>query len=127
MRAGAGLDALTREDALFNDGRDMASVRSSAGGASRPSNLGDLGDAAETDRTCATGAPYCLPLRPLNLPAKSGSVVGIEWGDRGGAAGDIEDLASRLFCRRADRDFACRDPSDRGIAPERRNAEYESC
>jgi hypothetical protein len=25
------------------------------------SNLGDLGDAAETDRTCATGAPYCLP------------------------------------------------------------------
>jgi hypothetical protein len=47
-------------------------------------------------------------------------------GNRGGAGGDIEDLASKLYCRRADRDFACRDSSDRGIAPERGNAECKS-
>ena len=45
-------------------------------------------------------------------------------GNRGGAGGDIEDLASKLYCRRADRDFACRDSSDRGIAPERGNATH---
>ena len=126
----AGLDALTREDALFSDGFDMASVlflcRRRIKTAT--SNLGDLGDAAAAGRTCATGAPYCLPFAPLICVPSRGSVVGIEWGNRGGAAGDIEDLASRLFCGRADRDSACRDPSDRrGIAPERRNAECESC
>jgi hypothetical protein len=44
----AGLDALTREDALFSDGFDMASVlflgRRRIKTAT--SNLGDLGDAA---------------------------------------------------------------------------------
>src|SRR5262249_12294584 len=79
------------------------------------------------DRTCATGAPHFLPFAPLIRVPNRGSVVGIEWGNRGGAAGDIEDLASRLFCRCADRDFACRDPSARGIAPERRHAECKSC
>src|SRR5712672_4276088 len=91
------------------------------------SNLGDLGNAAETGRTCATGAPYCLPFAPLVCEPSRGSAVGIEWGNRGGAAGDIEDLASKLCCWRADSDVACRDLSDRGIAPERRNAECESC
>src|SRR3979411_3402904 len=86
------------------------------------SNLGDLGDAAETGRTCATGAPHCHPLASLIcVPSR-----GHEWGDRGRAAGDIEDLASKLYCRRADRGFACRDSSDRGIAPERGNAECKS-
>jgi hypothetical protein len=47
-------------------------------------------------------------------------------GDRGRAAGDIEDLASKLYCRRADSDFACRDWSDRGTAPKHRNAECKS-
>ncbi|MDI4236978.1 hypothetical protein OZ411_29630, partial [Bradyrhizobium sp. Arg237L] len=63
MRAGTGLDALTREDALLGDGFDMASVLSLGGRCIKTatSNLGDLGDAAETGRTCATGAPYCLP------------------------------------------------------------------
>ena len=128
MRAGAGLDALTREDALFGDGFDMASVlflgrrRIKAA-----SNLGDLGDAAERGRTCATGAPYCPRFAPSICEPSRGSVVGIEWGNRGGAAVDIEDFASKLCCRRADRDFACRDLSDRGIAPERRYAECESC
>ena len=125
----AGLDALTREDALFSDGFDMASVlflgRRRIKTAT--SNLGDLGNAAETGRTCATGAPYCLPFAPLICEPSRGSAVGIEWGNRGGAAGDIEDLASKLCCWRADSDVACRDLSDRGIAPERRNAECESC
>src|ERR1700692_2560498 len=40
------------------------------------SNLGDLGDAAETGRTCATGAPYCHPLASLIcVPSR-----GHEWG-----------------------------------------------
>ncbi|WP_049802628.1 hypothetical protein [Bradyrhizobium japonicum] len=47
-------------------------------------------------------------------------------GGRGRAAGDIEDLASKLYCRRADSDFACRDWSDRGTASKHRNAEYKS-
>ena len=47
-------------------------------------------------------------------------------GPRGRAAGDIEDLASKLYCRRADSDFACRDWSDRGTAPKHRNAECKS-
>ena len=65
----------------------------------------DLGDAAETGRTCATGAPHWYPLASLIcVPGR-----GHEWGDRGLAAGDIEDLASKLYCRRADSDFACRD------------------
>ena len=54
--------------ALFCDGFDMASVlflgRRRIKTAT--SNLGDLGDAAETGRTCATGAPYCLPFAPLS-------------------------------------------------------------
>ena len=87
----------------------------------------NLGDLAETDRTCATGAPYCLPFVSLICVPSRGAVVGIEWGNRDDAAGDIEDLASELYCVRADRDFVCRDSSDRGIAPERRNAECESC
>ena len=91
---------------------------------SASSNLGDLG---ETDRTCATAAPNCLPFVSLICVPSRGAVVGIEWGNRGGAAGDIEDFASKLYCRRADRDFVCRESSDRGIAPERRNAECESC
>jgi hypothetical protein len=36
------------------------------------SNLGDLGDPAEADRTCATGAPYCLPFAPLMCVPRSG-------------------------------------------------------
>ena len=126
----AGLDALTREDALFSDGFTMASVPFLGRRRIRTatSNLGDLGDAAEADRTCATSTPYSLPFAPLICVPSWGSAVGIEWGNRDGAAGDIENLATRLFCGRADRDFACRDPSDRrGIAPERRNAECESC
>ncbi|WP_212479375.1 hypothetical protein, partial [Bradyrhizobium liaoningense] len=44
------------------------------------SNLGDLGDAAETGRTCATGAPHCHPLAslicvPICVPSR-----GHEWG-----------------------------------------------
>src|ERR1700740_1594881 len=71
-------------------------------------------------RSSATLIPLiCVPSR--------GSVAGIEWGNRGSAAGDIENLASKLYCRRVNRDFACRDPSDRGIAAERCNAECESC
>ena len=85
----------------------------------------NLGDLAEADRTCATGAPYCLPFVSLICVPSRGAVVGIEWGNRGDAAGDIEDLAGELYCVRADRDFVCRDSSDRGIAPERRNAECE--
>jgi len=85
------------------------------------SNLGDLDDAAEADRACATGAPHYLPFAPLICVPSRGSAVGIEWG-RGGARGDIEHLASMLFCRRADRDFASRDSSDRDIATERGNA-----
>jgi hypothetical protein len=51
---------------------------------------------------------------------------GVEWGNGGDAAGDIEDLANKLCCRGAGRNFACGDSSDRGIAPERRNAQRES-
>lgn len=47
-------------------------------------------------------------------------------GGRGRAAGDIEDLASKLYCRRADSDFACRDWSDRGTASKHRNGECKS-
>lgn len=71
------------------------------------------------------------PRRPLNLRAKSwisswGYVVEIGWGNRGSAADDIEDLAGWLFCRRADRDFVCRDASALGIGAERRNTERKS-
>ena len=86
----------------------------------------NLGDLAEADRTCATGAPYCLPFVSLICVPSRGAVVGIEWGNRCGGAIEIEDLANKLRCRRADRDFVCRESSDRGIAPERRNAECES-
>jgi len=41
------------------------------------SNLGDL---AETDRTCARGAPYCLPFVSLIRVPSRGAVVGIEMG-----------------------------------------------
>ena len=85
-------------------------------------NVDNLGDATETGRTCATGAPHCHPLTSLIcVPSR-----GREWGDRGRAAGDIEDLANKLYCRRADSDFACRDWSDRGTAPKHRNAECKS-
>ena len=90
-------------------------------------NLGDLGDATETDRTCAIGTPYYLPFARIICVPTWGCVVAIEWGNRGGAVGDIEDLANKLYGGRADRDFACRDSSDRRIAPERRNAKCESC
>jgi hypothetical protein len=39
------------------------------------SNLGDLGDAAGADRTCATGAPYCLPFAPLICVPSRGSTA----------------------------------------------------
>ena len=124
----AGLDALTCEVPCF---AMVSTWRCPVPRQERiktaTSNLGDLGDAAETGRTCATGAPYCLPFAPLICEPSRGSAVGIEWGNRGGAAGDIEDLARKLCCWRADSDVACRDLSDRGIAPERRNAECESC
>ena len=119
----AGLDALTCEVPCFA----MVSTWRLRRIKTATSNLGDLGNAAETGRTCATGAPYCLPFAPLICEPSRGSAVGIEWGNRGGAAGDIEDLASKLCCWRADSDVVCRDLSDRGIAPERRNAECESC
>jgi hypothetical protein len=42
----------------------------------RTSNLGDLGDAAETGRTCATSAPHCHPLASLIcVPSR-----GHQWG-----------------------------------------------
>src|SRR5712671_2316094 len=119
----AGLDALTCEVPCFA----MVSTWRLRRIKTATSNLDDLGNAAETGRTCATGAPYCLPFAPLICEPSRGSAVGIEWGNRGGAAGDIEDLASKLCCWGADSDVACRDLSDRGIAPERRNAECESC
>jgi hypothetical protein len=60
------LNALTREDALLSDGFDMVPVlflgRRHIKTAT--SSLGDLGDATEMGRTCATGAPYCLPFAP---------------------------------------------------------------
>ena len=83
--------------------------------------------AAETDRTCATRAPHYFPFSLSICVPIRGSVVGIEWGNRGSAAGNIEDLANRLCCRGAGRNFACGDSSDRGITPERRNAKRESC
>ena len=49
------------------------------------------------------------------------------WGSRCRAVVDIEDLASKLYRRRAGGNFACRDSSDHGTAPEHRNAECESC
>ena len=104
--------------------RDMASVLF-LGRRRIKTATSNLGDLAETDRTCARGAPYCLPFVSLICVPSRGAVVGIEWGNRCDAAGDIEDLAGELYCVRADRDFVCRDSSDRGIAPERRNAECE--
>src|ERR1700753_520552 len=45
------------------------------------SNLGDLGDAAETGRNCATGVPHCHRLASLLcVPSR-----GHEWGDRAAA------------------------------------------
>ena len=128
MRAGASPDALTREDALSCHG--CATWSALFLGRRRIktaiSSFVDLGDAAETDRTCATGAPYYLPFaRSVCVPIW-GSEVAIEWGNRGGAADDIEDLANQLHCRRAERYIACRDASVRGIGAERRNTECES-
>lgn len=82
---------------------------------------------AETDRTGATRAPHYPPFTSLICMPIRGSLVGIEWGNRGGAAGDIEDLANKLCCLGTGRNFACGDSSDRGIAPERRIAKRESC
>ena len=82
--------------------------------------------AAETDRAPATGTPYYLPFVPSICMPSQGYVVEIEWGNRGSAADDIEDLAGKRFCQRADRDFACSDASLRGIRAERHNAECKS-
>src|ERR1700688_4127963 len=87
------------------------------------SNLGDLVDAAETGRTCATGAPYCHPLASLICVPSRGHELG---GTAAARLATFEDLASKLYCRRADSDFACRDWSDRGTAPKHRNAECKS-
>ena len=83
VRAAAGSRRVSaRRCLLWRWLRDMASVlflgrrrRKTA-----TSNLGDLGDAAKTDRTCATGAPHCVPLRPFICVPSGGSVVGIEMG-----------------------------------------------
>jgi hypothetical protein len=56
----AGLDALTCEVPCFA----MVSTWRLRRIKTATSNLGDLGNAAETGRTCATGAPYCLPFAP---------------------------------------------------------------
>jgi len=56
----AGLDALTCEVPCFA----MVSTWRLKRIKTATSNLGDLGNAAETGRTCATGAPYCLPFAP---------------------------------------------------------------
>ena len=86
--------------------------------------------AAETDRAPATGTPYYLPFVPSICvqvgDISRGYVVEIEWGNRGSAADDIEDLAGRRLCQLADRDFACSDASLRGIRDERHNAECKS-
>src|SRR4030081_724297 len=82
------------------------------------SNLGDLGVAAQTGRTCVTGAPHCHPLASLLCVQSRGH----EGGDRGRAAGDIEDLASKLYCGRADIAVARLDCSDLLTAPNHHNA-----
>jgi hypothetical protein len=89
VRTGASLDAQTREDAL-----SCHSCGTWPGPVARRRriktiifNLGDLGDAAETDRACATGTPYYLPFARIICVPTWGSVVAIEWGNRGGAAG----------------------------------------
>jgi len=85
------------------------------------SNLGDLGDAAESGRTCATGAPHCHPLASLIcVPSR-----GYEWGAAAARLATLK-IWHKLYCRRADTDFACRDWSDRGTAPKHRNAECKS-
>jgi hypothetical protein len=95
--------------------------RASVGGASRPQSpiLSILATRPETDRTCATGAPYCLPFAPLIAHQVRESVAGIEWGNRCGGAIDVEDLANKLHCWRAERNIACHDASVRRV--ERRN------
>src|SRR5690242_10500894 len=44
----------------------------------------DVGDATETDRTCATGAPYCLPFTSLICRVIRSSLVGETAAARGG-------------------------------------------
>lgn len=79
VRAGAGLDALTHEDALFSDSCANMAPALFLGGrriTTATSNLGNLGDATETGRNCATGAPHCHPLTSLIcVPSR-----GREWG-----------------------------------------------
>ncbi len=80
-------------------------------------------------RRIDTPMPQVRPIvspSPPQSASKSGSVVGIDWGNRGGAAGDIETLATRLFCRRADRGLASSDASVRVLGAKRRNTECES-
>jgi hypothetical protein len=76
-----------------------------------------LATAIEKMRAVRSSATLILP-SPLNLPFQVGDLkLELNGEPRGSAAGDFETLASKLYCRRANRDFACRDPSDRDIAP----------